>query len=115
MKIKNTKVDSAPVYVLQVTKGGNVLHELRQFWSVNAGTYGHQIAQQEWHNGEYSEYKTSGCGYCKEQAGLDAFLSNITGTREHPGGNVGYFLHDNHVGGNFYRISISALKKRFKK
>ena len=114
MKIKNTLVESTPFVVLQVTKKGRVTHELRQYWSANSGTYGFQVCAQIWHNGDYSEDKTGGFGYCKAGQVFCDFINDIVGGNTISGGDAEYYLRDYNIGGNYYRISERALRKLLK-
>ncbi len=114
MKIKNTLVESTPFVVLQITKKGRVTHELRQYWSANSGTYGFQVCAQIWHNDDYSEYKTSGCGYSKDGQVFCAFINDIAGRNTICGAGADYYLRDYNIGGNYYRISERSLRKLLK-
>ncbi len=114
MKIKNTLVESTPFVVLQITKKGRVTHELRQYWTANRGTYGYQVCAQIWHNGDYSEDKTNGCGYRKDGDIFCAFITDIIGSSTMRGDGADYYLRDYNIGGNYYRISERALRKLLK-
>ena len=113
MKIKNSEVESTPVAVLQVTKGNDIVAELRQFWTAKSGQYGYQIASQQWIGEEYHERKTAGCGYSKTQDDFNSFLIDLFGNYCSYGGDIDWLCRGSkyHVGGNFYRIPLSQLKK----
>ncbi len=114
MKIKNTLVESTPFVVLQITKKGRVTHELRQYWSANSGTYGFQVCAQIWHNGDYSEDKTNGCGYSKAGQVFCNFINDVIGPHTIYGDGADYYLRDYNIGGNYYRISERSLRKLLK-
>ena len=113
MKLKKSEVESTPVAVLQVTKGNNVVAELRQFWTAKSGQFGYQIASQQWIGEEYHERKTSGCGYSKTQDDFNSFLIDLFGKYFSYCGDIDWLCRGSkyHVGGNFYRIPLSQLKK----
>lgn len=83
------------------TPCGNV----RLWWSLRAGTYGHQVyAFAIGEDGKGHFYKTGGCGYDKEAAALEWAFRTLG--KQPRGMRLGgeSVPHEYKIGGNFYRI-----------
>lgn len=119
MKIKNTLVESTPCLELDVTVKGKTVAWLHLYWSVNAGMYGYQVAARfntKEDGSGYAEYKTGGCGYCKEADAFEHFLLELTDKYVGLGGSCSYYLRGTkyHKGGNYYSVPLSVLKRLIK-
>lgn len=121
MKIKNREMETACLTELDVTVKGEVIAKMRLYWSANAGAYGYQIGALCWdwrdenNTSPMSEFITGGCGYCKESHAFALFLTDLD--LRAGGGEVGYYFNGTkyHLGGNYYRVPLSVLKRKFKK
>jgi len=124
MKISNSNVESTANTILVITKNGKHFAELRQFWTIKPGMCGYQICSQIWLPSEknpgeniYSEEKTNGHGYCKQQHSFISFLTQLFNKYRSYGGDVNYLLGGtkHHKGGNYYEIPLTTLKKMVKR
>lgn len=124
MKIKNSEMENGCTTELHITVKGGVVGQMRLYWSARSTTYGYQVGVQMWdwrdpNNTIYDEYKTGGCGYCKESDAFDKFIRLMTDNKCHGGGgDVSYYFGRGkkyHKGGNFYSVPLSVLKKTFKR
>jgi hypothetical protein len=111
------KKESTPFTSIDIVNkvNGHRVAWIHLFWSINAGTYGHQVVS-EFNFGDYSKNytteKTSGCGYCKEAEALLSALSKVKGERVY---TCHYRARDifqkYHTGGNHYSLSMAQLNK----
>ncbi len=124
MKIKNSEVENGCTTELDITVKGSVVAKMRLYWTVRSGMYGHQVGACFWDwregtdNETYTEFKTGGCGYCKESNAFGHFISLITDGKHHGGGgSVNWYFGGKkyHKGGNYYSVPLSVLKKTFKR
>ena len=86
-------------------------YEIRQYWT-KGGVYGPQVLTCIF--GDYPnffEHKTSGCGYCKLSAGLEAALQHVW--LKPRGMQLGCerINRKYHVGGNFYKVPKKDIVK----
>ena len=92
--------ESAPFLKVELTGKGWIA----LYWSLRAGTYGHQVycVASDYETAHFS--KSNGCGYCKESNQLELALRFLG---IHPRGMTlgGEGIpHQYHIGGNFYRV-----------
>lgn len=108
MKVKNREVDSAPFAVVEITKGGKHLATIRCWWTANGGTYGHQVAWQAYLDESHSGI-TGGCGYCKESSAFEHALHALGLPSNHNA--LDAIKSNHHVGGNYSKLTLTALKR----
>lgn len=91
-------------------------YELRLYWVSPNGTYGPQVQAVAYGPDGYCwEYKTGGCGYCKESTAMEMFWRDCG---YHPREND--YLHSEinysyRVGGNFYRVPVKDILRNKKR
>lgn len=117
MKIKNSTIESTPF--VQINIKGKKAAWIKLYWTQNSGMFGHQVCAEynfgDWSK-NYSQLKTSGCGYSKEAQALQEIFTAILGERPYSCHYEAHnCLHEFHKGGNYYEVpSLLALKKAFK-
>jgi hypothetical protein len=107
MKIKNTNVESTPFVEISIKGHG----WLRLYWSANRGTYGYQVLGEYSNFEEIKEYKSSGCGYCKESHILELILKDILGYTPKKYDNTSSLFFRYRKGGNYYELTIEELRE----
>ncbi len=112
-------MENGRIVEIDVTINNKVVAWCHMHVSVNAGMYGHQIAirfNDERLEDGYKEYKTAGCGYCKETSAFEHFLSELIGGHVSLGGSCDYMLKGTkyHKGGNYYRVPLTVIRKLVK-
>lgn len=89
---------------------------IRQYWTLIAGTMGFQmhtiVHDCRGENTTVSHEKTNGHGYCKESESYDSALRAM-GIRSKEDTNIGAsgVSHKYHVGGNYYFVPKSEIRK----
>lgn len=124
MKIKNSTVESTPFALVKIFDGEKEIAEIRQFWTVNAGMYGYQVASQQWilkpdsrNEFEFSESKTNGCGYCKASHSMEWFLHSVfkrfAPDHKPKHADADWLARGTNAnkGGNYYEFQLSDLIK----
>ena len=121
MKIKNSKVESTPFTQLEITakKNGPTLAGFQLYWTENKGIYGYQVAVKgslyTEEKPQYFEYKTGGCGYCKQSKALEQCILALGITHdEYRNIDHNSSIYKFRTGGNYYKATIGQLKKHLK-
>ena len=86
---------------------------IKQFWTPNAGTYGHQVLTMWCTYGDIDSFAydiTSGCGYCKKGAGLWAAFRSL-GLRVRGVSIENEMDWKYRKGGNYYKVPKKDVMK----
>ena len=87
-------------------------HRIALFWSKRPGQMGHQVCGALVTDGSKTVFnKTSGCGYSKDEACLEALLRAAKLSFEgHCRDNPLHSMYRYRIGGNYYRIPKKAVR-----
>ncbi len=103
------KKESVPFAVINVVDAGKECH---LYWSKNSGVMGHQVIGQIYDNNAMKfQWKTSGCGFCKQSDALDTFVEDVLGNRMSYHDRPSEVLRDSCRGGNYYELTREELRK----